>query len=137
ATLESVLKRNPNHIGALHLYIHAVEASPHPEYAMQAADALPGLCPAAGHLVHMPAHIYARVGDYEAAASSNDAAVAADRAYMKAVTPPVGIYTAMYYSHNLHFLAYASAEAGRYADAKKAAEQLGAHVGPQVAAMPM
>src|SRR5258706_7885257 len=64
ATLESVLRRDPNHVGALHLYIHAVEASDQPERALQAADILPKGCPGAGHLVHMPAHIYARTGDY-------------------------------------------------------------------------
>src|ERR1041385_3728963 len=78
ATLESVLKRNPDHIGANHLYIHAIEASPYPQRGLDAAARLPGLAPGAGHLVHMPAHIYSRVGDQEAAAGSNDSAIAAD-----------------------------------------------------------
>src|SRR5207253_5489657 len=78
AVLESVLKRNPNHPGAIHYYIHAVEASPHPERALAYAPNLPKLMPMAGHLVHMPGHIYERVGDYQAAAKSNTDAVAAD-----------------------------------------------------------
>jgi len=72
ATLESVLRRDPNHIGAIHYYIHAVEASPTPERALAYAPQLPTLVPAAGHLVHMPAHIYARTGDYQAAAVCKD-----------------------------------------------------------------
>src|SRR5205085_334203 len=76
ATLESVLKRDPKHIGAIHYYIHAVEASPHPERALPYVAQLPAQVPAAGHLVHMPAHIYMRTGNYEAAAQSNRAAAA-------------------------------------------------------------
>src|SRR5207302_4448220 len=83
STLESVLRRNPNHVGAIHYYIHAVEASSHPERALAYAPKLPSLVPAAGHLVHMPAHIYERTGDYEAAALSNKDAARADEAYIK------------------------------------------------------
>ena len=136
ATLESVLRRDPNHIGAIHYYIHAVEASPNPERALAYAPKLPALVPAAGHLVHMPAHIYARTGDYEAAAVSNKDAARADEAYMK-TQGAGGLYPAMYYSHNLHFLAVASATAGRFADAMTAAKQLEAHVGPHLKEMPM
>ena len=106
AVLESVLRRNPNHPGAIHYYIHAIEASPNPERALAYAPKLGELMPAAGHLVHMPAHIYQRTGDYEAAAQSNRDAAAADRAYMES-NGAQGIYPLMYYSHNLHFLAIA------------------------------
>jgi len=84
SALEEVLRRDPNHIGANHLYIHAVEASPNPERALPSAARLAALAPAAGHLVHMPAHIYIRTGDYAAAASTNEVAAEADRAYIKA-----------------------------------------------------
>jgi tetratricopeptide (TPR) repeat protein len=136
ATLESVLRRDPNHIGAIHYYIHAVEASSHPERALAYASKLPSLVPAAGHLVHMPAHIYERTGDYQSAALSNKEAAKADEAYIKA-SGVTGVYPLMYYSHNLHFLAIASATAGRFADAMTAAKQLEAHVGPQLKEMPM
>ncbi len=136
ATLESVLRRDPNHIGAIHYYIHAVEASPSPERALAYAPQLPTLVPAAGHLVHMPAHIYARTGDYQAAALSNKYAARVDEAYMKAHGAG-GFYPAMYYSHNLHFLAIAESMSGRSAPALAASGQLEAHVGPHVKAMPM
>ena len=136
AVLESVLRRDPNHIGANHYYIHAVEASPQPERALPNAQRLKTLAPAAGHLVHMPAHIYMRTGDYAEAAHCNDMAVVADRAYIKARAPK-GIYPMMYFSHNLYFLAVANAMQGRAADALVAAEQLSAHVAPHVKEMPM
>ena len=104
SVLESVLKRAPNHLGANHYYIHAVEASPHPERGLASAARLEKLAPAAGHLVHMPAHIYARVGDHSAAAHSNEVAAAADKKFL-AETRQQGVYPLMYYSHNLHFLA--------------------------------
>src|SRR5262249_40870184 len=84
AVLEEALKREPNHAGANHLYIHAVEASTHPERALPSAARLEKLAPQAGHLVHMPAHVYIRTGDYAAAAKSNEEAAEADRAYIKA-----------------------------------------------------
>jgi hypothetical protein len=136
ATLESVLKRNPDHIGANHFYIHAVEASPNPSRALDSAARLPGLAPAAGHLVHMPAHIYSRVGDNEAAAGSNDAAARADQEYLKSRNDG-GIYPMMYYSHNLHFLAYAEMLQGNFAQAKKAADKLVDNVRPHLMHMPM
>src|SRR5882724_4911450 len=135
-TLERVIARNPNHPGALHLYIHAVEASKEPGRAEAAADRLRPLMPGAGHLVHMPSHIYWRVGDYAAAARANDTAAAVDHAYITKFKVQ-GVYPLMYYSHNLHFLAAAHAMQGRYTDAKKAADRLAAHVGPHVGAMPM
>ncbi len=136
ATLESVLRRDPNHIGAIHYYIHAVEASPHPERALVYAPRLPALVPAAGHLVHMPAHIYERTGDYYAAALSNREAAKADEAYI-AARGGRSLYPLMYYSHNLHFLAIASVTAGRFDDAMAAAKRLEAYVGPHVKEMPM
>lgn len=135
ATLESVLKRDPYHMGAIHYYIHVVEASPNPERALAAANRLPSLAPAAGHLVHMPAHVYIRTGDYAAGVKANLRAAAADRAYMQA-SGAQGIYPAMYYSHNLHFIAVCASMDGNYAEAKKAADMLAAHVGPMVKDMP-
>src|SRR5437763_12690215 len=99
-TLESVLKRDPNHLGANHYYIHAVEASPQPERALPSANRLTKLAPNAGHLTHMPAHIYARVGDHAASAHCNQLAAAADRKFL-AATGQEGVYPLMYYSHNL------------------------------------
>ncbi len=128
AVLESVLRRDPDHLGANHYYIHAVEASPHPEWALPSAQRLKVLAPAAGHLVHMPAHIDIRSGNYEAAARSNAYAADADRQYFK-TTGEQGMYPMMYYSHNLHFLAVANSMQGRYQDAKRAADQLDAHLG--------
>jgi tetratricopeptide (TPR) repeat protein len=141
AVLESVLRRNPDHLGANHYYIHAVEASTHPEWALPSAQRLKVLAPAAGHLVHMPAHIDIRTGYYEAAARSNAYAADADRQYFKA-TGEQGIYPMMYYSHNLHFLAVANSMQRRFRDAKRAADQLNEHLsgylqegGPMVEAM--
>jgi len=136
AVLESVLRRDPRHSGANHYYIHAVEASPNPERALPSAKVLERLAPAAGHLVHMPSHIYIRTGDYEEAARSNVAAIVADRTYLEK-SGRGGVYPAMYYNHNIHFLASASAMRGRYADALKAARELEANVAPHVNAMPM
>jgi tetratricopeptide (TPR) repeat protein len=134
--LESVLKRNPDHIGANHYYIHTVEASLKPERALPSAQRLITLVPAAGHLVHMPAHIYMRTGDYKGAAIRNQVAAEVDEAYIKSNSVQ-GVYPLMYYSHNLHFLAVAHAMQGRFSDAKKAADQLEAHVSPYVKEMPM
>src|SRR5436309_2614344 len=135
ATLESVLRRDPNHMGAIHYYIHAVEASPNPERAPAGASRLTSLAPAAGHLVHMQGHVYIRTGDFDAAVKTNELAAAADRAYMQA-NGGEGIYPAMYYSHNLHFIAACASMDGDYLRAHKAAEMLAAHVGPHVKAMP-
>ena len=134
-TLESVIKRDPNHLGAIHYYIHAVEASNNPERALAGANKLASLAPGAGHIVHMPAHIYIRTGDYEAAVTTNEKAAEVDRAYLKA-SGEQGIYPMMYYSHNLHFVAMCGAMNGRYAEARKNAELLAANVGPHVKEMP-
>jgi tetratricopeptide (TPR) repeat protein len=135
SVLESVLKRDPNHLGANHYYIHAVEASAHPERALPSAERLGKLAPAAGHLVHMPAHVYSRVGDHPAAAHCNTLAVAADRKFL-GDTGEQGVYRLMYYSHNMHFLAFAACMDGNFAEAKEAAAKLIANVAPGVRAMP-
>jgi tetratricopeptide (TPR) repeat protein len=136
AALESVIKRDPNHMGAVHYYIHAVEASPAPERALAGANRLAALAPAAGHLVHMPAHVYIRTGDYDAAVKTNVAAASADQTYIKA-SGAQGIYPGMYYSHNLHFIAIAASMAGNFAQAKDGADRLFAHVKPMIQEMPM
>ncbi|HEX8292635.1 MAG TPA: hypothetical protein VF570_12815 [Pyrinomonadaceae bacterium] len=135
STLEAVLRRAPEHIGAHHLYIHAVEASPAPERGLLSADRLAALSPAAGHLVHMPAHIYMRTGDYGRAAQSNEWAAKADQEYIDRGGRR-GIYTAAYYSHNLHVLAAAYSMQGNYAEAIKAARRLEANVSPYLKEMP-
>jgi tetratricopeptide (TPR) repeat protein len=135
AVLESVLARFPNHIGANHYYIHAVEASPHPVWGLPSADRLGGLVPNAGHLVHMPAHIYSRVGDFKSAETTNEKAAVVDIAYIQA-TGATGMYPAMYYSHNLHFLAYAAMQAGRYGAARNAAEELVDNIHKRAQGMP-
>ena len=135
AALESVIGRDPNHLGAIHYYIHAVEASKSPERALAGANRLASLAPAAGHIVHMPAHVYIRTGDYAAAVKTNQEAAAADRAYIKS-SGVDGIYPMMYYSHNLHFIAICSAMTGDYAESHKAAEMLAAHVAPAAKEMP-
>jgi len=136
ATLESVLKRAPNHLGANHYYIHAVEASLHPERALASAARLEKLAPAEGHLAHMPSHIYARVGDHSASARCNEAAMAADKKFLSE-TNEQGFYRLMYYSHNMHFLAYADCMRGDFAGAKSAADNLVLNVSPGVKAIPM
>jgi len=127
--LESVLVRDPQHPGANHYYIHAVEASPHPERALPSAARLETFAPAAGHLVHMPAHVYLRVGDYAAAAHRNEVASEVDLDYVQACGVS-GVYPAMYTSHNMHFAAIAHLLQGRYAGARRYAERLLAHVKP-------
>jgi tetratricopeptide (TPR) repeat protein len=134
-TLESVIRRDPNHLGAIHYYIHSVEASSSPERALAGANRLAQLAPAAGHIVHMPAHIYIRTGDYEAALKTNQKAALADQAYIKAGAAQ-GIYSMMYYSHNLHFIAMAAAMNGNYLESRRGAQLLAANVGPHVKDMP-
>lgn len=115
ATLEGVLKRDPKHMGAAHYYIHAMEASPHPEKALVAAASVGVVAPAAGHLLHMPAHIMQRVGRYEEAADANRKGATADATYM-ATTSPIDYYPTMYASHNFQFLAFSTAAEGRDAE---------------------
>jgi tetratricopeptide (TPR) repeat protein len=134
--LEGVLKRNPNHTGANHYYIHAIEASPNPERGTAAANKLLGLAPNAGHLVHLPSHIYLRTGEWAEAVKSNDLAIVADRNYI-AKAGATGLYPAMYYNHNVHMLASSQASFGNYAGAMKAAQELETNVRPLVPAMGM
>ena len=136
AVLESVLRRNPNHTGANHYYIHAVEASNNAERGLPSADRLGKLAPKAGHLVHMPSHIYNRTGDYAEAAQVNVDAIVADKEYITK-SGNQGLYPNMYTNHNIHFLASASAMNGRYADSIKSARELETNVKPALKAMPM
>lgn len=125
--LETVLERSPTHPLAIHLYIHAVEASSNPARAEQAADTLANLVPGAGHLVHMPAHIYWRVGRYNDASEANVKAAAVDEAYIAACNAQ-GFYPAAYYPHNIHFLWAASSMEGRSKVAIEAARKVAANV---------
>ena len=134
--LEGVLKRNPNHIGANHYYIHAVEASPNPARALRSAERLKTLAPSAGHLVHMPAHIYQRTGNYAGAAAANDAGARADRAFM-AKYGAENMYSGMYYNHNLDFGATSYATIGDFANAKKAADEVSSNAAKMAAMIPM
>jgi tetratricopeptide (TPR) repeat protein len=136
AVLESVLRRNPRHIGANHYYIHAVESSPHPERAIASARRLPSLTPAAGHLVHMPAHIYQRTGNYAGAAKANVNAANADRAYIKRYGGE-GFYAGMYYNHNLQFGSASYAMTGQFAQSKAMADEMASNVAPMLKEMPM
>ncbi|OLE97821.1 MAG: hypothetical protein AUG75_03645, partial [Cyanobacteria bacterium 13_1_20CM_4_61_6] len=136
SALESVIKRDPNHMGAVHYYIHAVEASASPQRALAGANRLAAMAPSAGHLVHMPGHVYIRTGDYDAAVKTNLAAANADATYVRA-SGVQGIYPGMYYSHNLHFIAFAASMDGNFAQAKSGADRLFAHVNPMIHDMPM
>jgi tetratricopeptide (TPR) repeat protein len=128
AVLEAVLRSNPDHPGANHFYIHAVEASRNLERAIPSATRLMTLAPAAGHLVHMPGHIFLQTGDFELAAETNVKAAAADKAFVDR-TGATGVYPLMYWTHNLHFIAYARAQQGLYENAKQAALEMIANVG--------
>jgi tetratricopeptide (TPR) repeat protein len=121
ATLERVLARNPKHPGANHYYIHAVEASRHPEKAEPAADRLASLVPGAGHIVHMPAHIFQRVGRYADASEANRRAAKADAAYLEKIAP--WGYYGMYVGHNYGFLAYSASMEGRSEESVMAARE--------------
>jgi len=125
--LETVLARSPEHPLAIHLYIHAVEASSQPERAEPHADTLVSLVPGAGHLVHMPSHIYWRVGRYADASKVNVMAASVDEAYIAACNAQ-GFYPAAYYPHNIHFLWASSSMEGRSAVAIEAARKVAANV---------
>jgi tetratricopeptide (TPR) repeat protein len=124
-TLERVLARNPNHAGAIHLYIHAVEASDRPKRAEPYADKLRGAIPGAGHLVHMPSHIYYRVGRYLDALEDNKIAVKVDEKYLTETNAPMGVYRLGYYPHNVHFVMASAQMAGDGPTVIAAAEKLG------------
>ena len=134
--LQGVLKRDPNHLGANHFYIHAVEASARPETGLPSAQRLAGLAPASGHLVHMPAHIFIRTGDHEDGEKTNIAAARADEAYF-AMAHPQGLYPLMYYTHNLHFIAVENAFMGNYARSLDYARRVQQFVEPHVKEMDM
>ncbi len=129
AVLEDVIRRAPSHAGALHLYIHAVEASTTPERAEAAADRLATLMPQAGHVVHMPSHIYYRVGRYADAVHANELAARVDEDYIAACKAQ-GYYPVGYYGHNIHFLWTSSEMEGRYAASIDAARRLVKAVDP-------
>ncbi len=131
ARLEAVLSKNPDHPGANHYYIHAIEASPHPEKAVPEAERLRGMMPAAGHLEHMPAHIMQRVGRYGDAAEANRRGAAADLAYLTKTKAP-DYYPTMYLSHNYQFLAFSTAMQGRKADTIDAARKSSAVVSDDI-----
>ncbi len=135
--LESVMARQPDHAGANHYYIHAVEASAHPERAVPSAHRLDTLVPKAGHLVHMPAHIYIRTGDYSAAAKSNEISAQLDKEYAAKADKEGSVYDLLYHSHNEHFEAAAAAMGGRYAEARRAADGLATRLAPHASMMPM
>ncbi len=136
SVLETVLKKDPNHIGANHYYIHAVEASNDPGRGLASAKVLGGLVPVAGHLVHMPAHIFFRVGDYENAAVANVNAIKSDDDYF-VKTGATGVYPLMYYNHNINFLSVARLMEGNFKDAYDEANKVVANVMPYVKEMPM
>ena len=125
ATLETVLKRNPKHPGAVHLYIHAVEASTHPERALPFAARLPALMSGAGHVVHMPAHIYYRVGMYRDSLDINLRAIGVDERYFR-TSPSDPLYATAYYPHNIHFLMVSAQMGGDGKTAVSAAQKLDA-----------
>lgn len=129
--LEEVLRAAPEHPLALHLYIHAIEASPHPARAEAAADRLANLAPGAGHLVHMPAHIYMRLGRYADASAVNERAARADESYITQCRAQ-GFYPAAYYPHNVHFLWWAATAEGRSRAAIDAARKLAELVTPEI-----
>ena len=127
ALIEKVIARHPRHPGALHLYIHLVEATDTPERAEKAADTLLTLMPAAGHMVHMPAHIYQRVGRYADAMKSNQLAIAADEDYITQCRAQ-GLYPTGYYPHNIHFLWFAATFDGQSKAAIDAARSLASKI---------
>ncbi len=129
--LEQVVKRNPDHPGACHFYIHAVEASPEARKALPCAQRLGSLMPGAGHLVHMPTHIYIKLGEWDLAAEDNAHALHADEEFISE-RHPTGVYPLGYYTHNFHVMWYALNMLGRSEDALKAARTIGERISPDV-----
>jgi tetratricopeptide (TPR) repeat protein len=135
--LERALRKWPNHPGANHYYIHTVEASPDPGRALASADRLGGLMPGAGHLVHMPAHIYERTGRYADGVKANEKGIVADEKFI-AARGSDGVYPLMYYNHNIHFLWAGLSDIGKSREAFARARQVAGRVTPDmVAMMPM
>lgn len=122
AVLERTLAQHPLHPGANHFYIHAIEASPWPEKGIPSAERLQTLVPGSGHLVHMPSHIFIRVGRYADAAEANLRAIEADETYF--ATAPKPDFYSLYFLHNVHFLSYAAMMEGRYETAMDAARKI-------------
>ena len=133
--LEEVLRRWPDHPGANHYYIHAVESSPTPERAIASAQRLMGITPAEGHMVHMPGHIWLVLGDWKTAADVNDRAAEVDREYFRSTNVVGGTYTP-YYLHNLDFIRYARSMEGNRAEALRAADVESREMAPMAQAMP-
>ena len=127
ALVEQVIARNPQHPGALHLHIHLLEPTPTPERAERSADTLMRLMPAAGHLLHMPSHIYQRVGRYADAIRSNQLAVAADEDYITQCRAQ-GFYPMAYYPHNIHFLWFSAMFDGQLAIAREAGRKVASKI---------
>jgi hypothetical protein len=130
-TLERVLKRNPNHPGACHFYIHAIEASTEAAKALPCAQRLASLMPGAGHLVHMPSHVYIKLGQWDLAAEDNEHALHADEEFISE-RHPTGVYPMGYYPHNFHVMWYALNMLGRSEAAIKTAQQISVKVPPEV-----
>lgn len=133
--LESILKKDPNHLGANHFYIHAIEASKYPERALMSAERLRHMLPSSGHIMHMPSHIYLIVGDYHLAATCNEEAIAVDRAYIQKFGM-IGSYPLHYLSHNMYFLSRAYCMEGRFEDARRISSELGNFYTPHFEQMP-
>ena len=131
ALTEEVLRRNPKHPGALHMYIHLIEPTSTPERAEQAADTLLTLMPAAGHLIHMSSHIYQRVGRYADSIKSNQLAIAADENYILQCQAQ-GLYPMVYYPHNIHFLWFAATLDGQSKLAMSAAQEAASRIDDEV-----
>jgi tetratricopeptide (TPR) repeat protein len=129
--LEQVIKGNPDHPGACHFYIHAIEASPEARKALPCAQRLGSLMPGAGHLVHMPTHIYIKLGEWDLAAEDNAHALHADEEFISQ-RHPTGVYPLGYYTHNFHVMWYALNMLGRSEDALKAAQTIGKRISPEV-----
>ena len=130
SAIESVMQRNKNHPGALHYYIHLMENTKSPERAEEAADRLLSLMPGAGHMVHMPSHIFMRVGRYNDASLSNQHAILADEEYITQCRAQ-GLYPLGYYPHNIHFLWFASTMEGRSGRAIEAARKTASKISPE------
>ncbi len=136
SVLDDVLRRDPLHPFASHLYVHAIEMSPRPERGLIAAERLQHAAPGAGHLVHMGGHIYLRTGDFETAVRISRQAVAADREYMRLTGVAPNVYTHGYYPHTTHFIVYAQMMLGRQAEAQGVADELVAYLEPAAGALP-
>ncbi|MEN3975064.1 tetratricopeptide repeat protein [Emcibacter sp. SYSU 3D8] len=133
AAIETVLAANPDHPGAIHLYIHLTEASGDPWKAEAPAGRLAALMPGQGHLVHMPSHTYYRVGRFRDSLASNITATAADEAFIRAANAGAGLYANAYYPHNVHFLLTSALMAGDRTNALAAAEKLSRIINPEMA----